>query len=367
MKVFISWSGNKSHRVGLIFREWLPSVIQSIEPYVSSEDIDKGARWSTDIAKELEDSTFGILCVTKDNLLAPWLSFEAGALSKTMDKSFVSPFLFDIKRSEVNGPILQFQSTIFEKDDVKKLMHTLNKACGESKISDNMLDRAFEVWYPTLERDLRAIETLPDESIEEISEPETDIPAQRILEEILDLSRDNQKLLRNPDPKINNSIEELKQRMETTLSRVDRGLQFDERRLFKKNQAMFTDELVHSIMPQCQKQYALLIILSFYKEDFPWIYNMGKELFDLLQSNVKPEIKHQSINDFRRIIEFTCEHPMMRDIYGRRKDTYMLLRDMPYQLTNMLYEMEDIDRTCQEERKSLNSPNMRDYENKQSS
>lgn len=29
MKVFISWSGNKSHKVGLIFREWLPSVIQS--------------------------------------------------------------------------------------------------------------------------------------------------------------------------------------------------------------------------------------------------------------------------------------------------------------------------------------------------
>lgn len=128
MKVFISWSGNKSHKVAMIFREWLPSVIQSLEPYVSSEDIDKGARWSSDIAKELEDSTFGILCVTKDNLHAPWLSFEAGALSKTMDKSFVTPFLFDIKRSEVNGPILQFQSTVFEKEDIKKLIHTLNKA-----------------------------------------------------------------------------------------------------------------------------------------------------------------------------------------------------------------------------------------------
>lgn len=121
MKVFISWSGNKSHKVGLIFRDWLPSVIQNLEPYVSSEDIDKGARWSTDIAKELEDSTFGILCVTKENLHAPWLSFEAGALSKTMDKAFVSPFLFDIKRSEVNGPILQFQSTIFNKEDIKKI------------------------------------------------------------------------------------------------------------------------------------------------------------------------------------------------------------------------------------------------------
>ena len=88
MKVFISWSGNISLKVALIFRDWLPSVIQSIEPYVSSEDIDKGARWSTDIAKELENSTFGILCVTKENLEAPWLSFEAGALSKPSCPTF---------------------------------------------------------------------------------------------------------------------------------------------------------------------------------------------------------------------------------------------------------------------------------------
>ena len=159
MKVFISWSGDISLKVATVFRDWLPSVIQSIEPYVSSEDIDKGARWSTDIAKELENSTFGILCVTKENIEAPWLSFEAGALSKTMEKSFVSPFLFDIKRSEVQGPILQFQSTIFEKKDIKKLINTLNKACGESGISDARLEKAFEVWYPTLEKELSELKS----------------------------------------------------------------------------------------------------------------------------------------------------------------------------------------------------------------
>jgi hypothetical protein len=65
MKVFLSWSGDISHKVAMTFRDWLPLVIQSIVPYVSSEDIDKGARWSTDIAKELGGFNFWHLVCNK--------------------------------------------------------------------------------------------------------------------------------------------------------------------------------------------------------------------------------------------------------------------------------------------------------------
>ena len=46
MKVFISWSGKTSFEVAKVLKEWIPCVIQDIEPYFSSDDIDKGARWS---------------------------------------------------------------------------------------------------------------------------------------------------------------------------------------------------------------------------------------------------------------------------------------------------------------------------------
>lgn len=196
MKVFLSWSGHKSHQVALVLRDWLPSVIQSLTPYVSSEDIDKGARWSTDIAKELEDSTFGILCVTKDNLEAPWLLFEAGALSKMMDKSSVCPFIFDLKMAEVNGPILQFQSTTFDKNDIKKLLLTLNKACGDTGLKEDLLSKTFDVWWPNLEESLKAIKGEPSE--EEKTSTDKDF-RNKMLEEILELSRTNQKLLRSPE------------------------------------------------------------------------------------------------------------------------------------------------------------------------
>jgi hypothetical protein len=150
MKVFISWSGDLSNKVALELREWLPSVIQAIEPYVSSEDIDKGTRWSSDISKELEASSFGIKCVTPENLGASWINFEAGALSKTLDKSRVCPFLFQLKRSEVQGPLLQFQSTIYDREDVLKLLHSINNAAEPHCIDDARLDSIFDVWWPKL-------------------------------------------------------------------------------------------------------------------------------------------------------------------------------------------------------------------------
>ena len=58
MKVFISWSGPTSNRIALAFRDWLPCVLQTVDPYVSSEDIEKGRRWSADIAKELGRTGF---------------------------------------------------------------------------------------------------------------------------------------------------------------------------------------------------------------------------------------------------------------------------------------------------------------------
>lgn len=201
MKVFISWSGSISHRVAIVLRDWLPSVIQSIEPYVSSEDIDKGARWSTDIAGELHASTYGLICLTKDNVTAPWINFEAGALGKSIDKGRVSPFLFRIKRSEVEGPILQFQSTIFESDDVFKLLRSINDACGVDGLEIARLEKSFEVWWPQLERQLNEI---PAEENAPAVRPEVaaEVPAaavSRVLEEILELTRNNHKLLRSPD------------------------------------------------------------------------------------------------------------------------------------------------------------------------
>jgi hypothetical protein len=197
MKVFLSWSGDLSRQIACAFREWLPSVIQAVVPYVSSEDIDKGTRWSSDIAGELAESSFGILCVTKENLVAPWIHFEAGALSKSLEKTNVVPFLYGVKRSEVQGPLLQFQSTIFEKDDIHKLLKSLNQRLPEpERLKDEALAKSFDKWWPDLHSTFNKLEA---DSVGTIKTSKVARPQADILEEVLELLRTQQRLLCSPD------------------------------------------------------------------------------------------------------------------------------------------------------------------------
>ena len=90
MKVFISWSGPLSHKVALVLRYRLPSVIQAVEPFVSSEDISKGTPWYPRIATELASSKAAIVVVTPENIGSVWVHSEAGALAKLIWGSFLS-------------------------------------------------------------------------------------------------------------------------------------------------------------------------------------------------------------------------------------------------------------------------------------
>ena len=101
MKVFLSWSGQLSKRVAEELRQWLPNVIQALEPWLSSEDIGKGSRWSSHVTSELAASKAGIICVTPDNHNAPWLNFEAGAISNNVETVIQGLHLAD--RNEAYG------------------------------------------------------------------------------------------------------------------------------------------------------------------------------------------------------------------------------------------------------------------------
>jgi hypothetical protein len=156
MKILISWSGQLSKELGEIFYNWIPGVLQFVKPYFTPDDVEKGTRWNSEIAMELQESQVGIMILTRENLLSPWIMFEAGALSKQMEKSRICPILFGIDNTDLVGPLVQFQTTTFNKNDMEKLVKTVNNAFGENKLEDNVLGGVFEMWWPKLEKEVNS-------------------------------------------------------------------------------------------------------------------------------------------------------------------------------------------------------------------
>lgn len=182
MEVFISWSGPRSEKVAEALRDWLPSVIQSVEPFMSAADIDKGSRWSNDIAERLRSTQFGLICLTPENLTAPWLLFEAGALSKSIESSRVVPYLYGLPLAQLEGPLAQFQAALANKSSTLEVVQSINSALEGNSLDPARLLRAFDNWWSDLET---ALDNIPEATVE-APPTRTD---RDILEEILHISR----------------------------------------------------------------------------------------------------------------------------------------------------------------------------------
>jgi len=152
MKIFLSWSGEVSHEVAKQLHSWLPCVLQGVETFLSS-DISKGDRWSDVVAEELKEAHYGIICVTPFNIHRPWMNFEAGGLSRVISRAHVVPFLFQVHPEELDGPLSQFQSTVYGKDDVLALVRSINREMQPS-LNPEVLERTFEKWWDDLDRAL---------------------------------------------------------------------------------------------------------------------------------------------------------------------------------------------------------------------
>jgi hypothetical protein len=68
MKVFISWSGELSKQVADTLGPWIECVLQGTKTWKSDEDIAKGSVSFREISNQLSKSSFGVLCLTPDNI-----------------------------------------------------------------------------------------------------------------------------------------------------------------------------------------------------------------------------------------------------------------------------------------------------------
>jgi TIR domain len=196
MKVFLSWSGAASQQIAQALHDWLPLILQPVEPFLTASDIDKGARWAGEIVNNLDQSNFGIACLTKQNLGSLWVAFEAGALSKHLPARLATA-LFGIGHEDVKPPLGMFQGTLFTHDDFRKLIGSINEALPEDRRRKaDQIDTLFETLWPKLEAEINLI--LQSEAGKAgAAPPVPDLPS--MVTELLSLARSQLAILGSPD------------------------------------------------------------------------------------------------------------------------------------------------------------------------
>lgn len=144
--IFISFSGQRSKDVAEELAKMLRIVFHRKIEIFKSPDIGSGKSITTEMREQLRKSNYGILCITKENQINPWLIFEAGALSKNFksgtqsknlrastqsknNEAYVVPYLIgDIKISALSPlQALEFKPRKANKNETLTLIRDISK------------------------------------------------------------------------------------------------------------------------------------------------------------------------------------------------------------------------------------------------
>jgi len=154
LKVFISWAGERANAIGTGFHEFLPDVVNAVQPFMSGMNIDKGTRWGEVLSGSLQESSCAIVCMTRESMQSVWVAFEAGAVSRAAGgadgaRSRIWTYLSGVEMKDLTfTPFAEYQATAATQDETLRLIRSINQLSPDP-VSPETLKRRFDaVFWP---------------------------------------------------------------------------------------------------------------------------------------------------------------------------------------------------------------------------
>ena len=302
MKVFISWSGERSQSLAQALHDWIPLVLHNVEPWLSQADIEAGDRWAEAVAKELADSNFGIICVTQENVGSPWVLFEAGALAKSMQGSKVIPLLLDLDIRDITGPLAQFQAKKVEKTGINEVIQSINQTANHA-VPETQAKKLFDALWPEFEKQVAAIP-------KQATAAKHTRPQHEILEELVAGVRS----------------------LDSRLREFSEGAPMSARHRHMRFHPMMLHEFTQMVGAKPGDPIGLLIVASMLREQMPWLYELGLEAYRAAKAGL-PEEAERTRHQFQRAVEFLRHGPFPAEEMGLDPHfLHMLMRELEHSM-----------------------------------
>lgn len=158
-KIFISFARENSKEIAKALKNVLETKVFAgfnLECFVSDLDIASGEDWWIKIRKELKSCKMGILCITKENLNAPWIYYEAGAM--VAQNLSVIPLLISCDFQALSSTPIKNQATNFY-DQAKflEMLCIIKRKMGFNTLTDDQVKTLGKVAYSNLKTELEPV------------------------------------------------------------------------------------------------------------------------------------------------------------------------------------------------------------------
>lgn len=141
-------------------------------------------------------------------------------------------------------------------------------------------------------------------------------------------------------------FEEFKMLINELPSKIESRLDTDRRRKRRFNPMIFEDMIYKEIKFQ-NPNMSFLMMISLFKDELPWVYEIGLETYRGLKSTKSKLEKRKLVEIFEGALEMV-EHPMFREMYVKSNEMYMFIKDIRH------FTHRFLDRYLNEELKKIN-------------
>jgi hypothetical protein len=256
----------------------------------SGQGIEYGVEWFPELMKKLQDATDVVCLLTENSLNRPWILFEAGVAKGKLDTPILGLALGIPLNTANAGPFAQFQNSDDEEDSLVKLVIQLVKKIPGAEPDDSVVRQQVTTFKTRL---AELLKNVPVAKVKELKkEPEEATSVAKLFEEIKVMFNDLPARLDVPNPVIMR------------------------RRRPKRFQFGIVDEIAH-LGYRSSPAVGFLIVLSFIKDDMPWLYDLGRDIIEISRRGDEIET-HEMVQQFHELVDLTFQHPMFRELIGER-------------------------------------------------
>ncbi|MCB1824782.1 MAG: hypothetical protein KDJ54_09505 [Candidatus Competibacteraceae bacterium] len=197
-----------------------------------------------------------------------------------------------------------------------------------------------------LEKDPNDIETPISLSLDLQTLRQSDNPEERSLADIVSaitamkngLSKLEERIVftSGPDSKL---FHELMERVDILPQRIAKEF-LNSPKSLKSNRIVdpfVVRELTNMLPKRSSGPISLLIVLSVYRDTFPWLYEIGMEAYRRATAGDWTGAR-EVIKDLQMMAETSLRGPIMEELFGNRKEAYMLMEELPFLLERVADE-----------------------------